>query len=957
MRTSRAGMILGALGALMATVLPAAPKAGAAAAGTLHLPDLQSVIPLDQMSIAQDTTGRVFRYTHVIANFGDGPLEIKPSYDPATDTAVGVQNIYTHDSSGSWSIAQKRPIVGHFFYHAAHGHYHYPLAEFGLYQVAPDGSVGAPVVMSPKVGFCIADSAEFNASLPHVDEFHYSGGACTDPRSTLGISVGYGDIYDNRDAGQSIPADGLPDGTFWFRAVADPDNFLVEKDETNNITDVKVQVVGDTVTVIGGAQHPSSAPPTVTLTNPTGGAAAGTTTLQATASDASGIASVQFLLDGLPLGPPDTTAPYTLDWDSTTVPDGGHTLAARATNGKGVRGTTAATEILVNNNGGGITALSPDVVRFADGRGTVTTPAFDTAEPGELLVAFVSGDGQGGQTATVSGGGLTWSLVRRSNGQLGTSEMWTARASGMVTGAQITSTLTQSNFDQSLTVASFAGAGGIGATSIANAASGAPKTSLTTTADGSWVYGVGNDWDNAVARTPLANQELVHQFVDTAVGDTFWSQRTTAAVRGTAVPVTLGASAPTNDRYNMAAVEIVPGAPLPPGPLISDVAVLDRTSSSVRVVWTTDLPSTTQVEYGPTSSYGWSTPLNSTQVTSHSAPLSGLDPETTYHYRVVSTDGAGNTVRSPDFVFSTAAVSTMTCNLTAPADGSTVSGTVTVSADASSTASVSGVTFKVGSTTIGTEDTSPPYSVQWDTRTVGNGAQTLTAIARDPTGNAFTSLPITVNVLNTAPVVPAGRVASYGFEEGTGTTTVDRSGSGNLGTISGATWTTDGKRGRALVFNGTNSMVSVPDSPSLHLTGPLSIDAWVKPSRASSWASVVLKERPSGLSYALYGSDDGGRPAGYVNNGSDRAATSTGATAVGGWSHLAVTYDGSSLKLYVNGSLVRTTAVTGAVTSSNGALRIGGNNVWGEWFAGTIDEVNVYNRALSAAEVTQDMNA
>ncbi len=67
-----------------------------------------------------------------------------------------------------------------------------------------------------------------------------------------------------------------------------------------------------------------------------------------------------------------------------------------------------------------------------------------------------------------------------------------------------------------------------------------------------------------------------------------------------------------------------------------------------------------------------------------------------------------------------------------------------------------------------------------------------------------------------------------------------------------------------------------------------------------------------------------------------------------------MTYDGTSLRLYVNGTLVRTTPATGAMATSTGALRIGGNNVWGEWFAGTIDELNVYNRALTAAEVAQD---
>jgi hypothetical protein len=317
MRLRRARIIIGAVAVLCASTLPGLP-ATAAPAGTPHLPDLQSVIPLDGMSITYDSTGRVFRYTHVVANFGDGPLEIQPSYDPASDTAVGVQRIYSHNSGGTWSVAEQRPIVGRFVYHAVHGHYHYPLAEFGLFSVSPDGSVGAPVVMSPKVGFCIADSAQFDGSLPHVGAFAYSGEACTDPRATLGISVGYGDIYDHRDDGQSIPADALPDGTYWFRSVADPDNFLAEKNESNNITDVLVRVTGDAVTVLSGEQHPSSAPPAVDLTAPTGGALSGTTTLRATASDAAGIAGVEFLLDGSPLGPPDTSAPTS--WPGTPPP-------------------------------------------------------------------------------------------------------------------------------------------------------------------------------------------------------------------------------------------------------------------------------------------------------------------------------------------------------------------------------------------------------------------------------------------------------------------------------------------------------------------------------------------------------------------------------------------------------------------------------------------------------------
>jgi hypothetical protein len=306
----------------------------------------------------------------------------------------------------------------------------------------------------------------------------------------------------------------------------------------------------------------------------------------------------------------------------------------------------------------------------------VTTPGITTATPGELVVAFVSADGPsgGGQTATVSGGGLTWSLARRSNGQAGTSEVWTARATGVLTGAQVTSRLGSGTFDQSLTVMTFAGASGLGAVSGASGPTGAPTATLTTTTDGSWVHAVGNDWDGAAARTLAAGHEMVHQWVDTDVGDTFWVERPAAATRGVGVPVAVGATGPTNHRWNVAAVEVLPDRPLPPGPRISDVVVLDRTSSSVRVTWTTDLPSTTQVEYGPTSSYGWSTPLVTDPVTAHSAPITGLAAETTYHYRVVSRDAAGNTTRSPDFLFTTAGVSTLSCHLTLPADGATVSG-------------------------------------------------------------------------------------------------------------------------------------------------------------------------------------------------------------------------------------------------------------------------------------------
>ena len=66
------------------------------------------------------------------------------------------------------------------------------------------------------------------------------------------------------------------------------------------------------------------------------------------------------------------------------------------------------------------------------------------------------------------------------------------------------------------------------------------------------------------------------------------------------------------------------------------------------------------------------------------------------------------------------------------------------------------------------------------------------------------------------------------------------------------------------------------------------------------------------------------------------------------WSHLAFTYNGSVMRLYVNGVEVANQTRTGSAVVSTGALKIGGNAIWGEWFAGLIDEVRIYNRALTA---------
>ena len=224
--------------------------------------------------------------------------------------------------------------------------------------------------------------------------------------------------------------------------------------------------------------------------------------------------------------------------------------------------TTAAPPLTATPTQTPANSLVIDVSVSADGINAVTTASFSTMLPGELLLAFVASDGpkSAAQRATVSGAGLTWTLVVRASSQLGTSEIWQATAASPVTGS-VTSTPTRKGYDQSLTVVAIQASAGVGASAAAGAGSGAPTASLVTTEAGSLAFGVGNDWDNAVARTLGANQVVQHQWVDARVGDTFWVQRILGSTGPAGSVVTLNDTAPTDDRWNFAAVEVTGATP------------------------------------------------------------------------------------------------------------------------------------------------------------------------------------------------------------------------------------------------------------------------------------------------------------------------------------------------------------------------------------------------------------
>lgn len=205
-------------------------------------------------------------------------------------------------------------------------------------------------------------------------------------------------------------------------------------------------------------------------------------------------------------------------------------------------------------------------------------------------------------------------------------------------------------------------------------------------------------------------------------------------------------------------------------------------------------------------------------------------------------------------------------------------------------------------------------------------------------------------------------VGQWHLDEGSGTTVADSSGNGNNGSFgTGLEWVS-GRFGTALSFDGSTGQVLVPDNNALAPGTAISVSAWVKnPGSPGLYRYIVAKgaTRCIAASYGLYTGPNGGLDF-YVSSSRgtvyDRSPAADTRVWDGGW-HIAVgTFDGKMVRLYVDGSEI------GSGTKHTGTLEYtlpNPNDFFigdypacsGRHFQGSIDEVNVWNTALSAAEV------
>ena len=285
-------------------------------------------------------------------------------------------------------------------------------------------------------------------------------------------------------------------------------------------------------------------------------------------------------------------------------------------------------------------------------------------------------------------------------------------------------------------------------------------------------------------------------------------------------------------------------------------------------------------------------------------------------------------------------------------------GTINVTANAADNVRRRGVQFQVDGANLGAEDTSAPYSASWDTARLPNGPHTITAVARDAAGNRRTSA--TVPVDRRQPPGrherPRRRLRLRGADRH-GASPTARAGA-TTARSRGATRTTSGPvRPRAHLRRRRRPR----QRPRLRLARPHDRDdargVGEPVASPAAGAPRCMKEQTGGLVYGLYANTDANRPSAHVLHERRvrharhrrRWPSTRGRTSP-------PTYDGATLRLYVNGTQVATQDAVRHVIASTGALRIGGNSIWGEYFHGSIDEVRVYSRALSAAEIQADMS-
>ena len=194
------------------------------------------------------------------------------------------------------------------------------------------------------------------------------------------------------------------------------------------------------------------------------------------------------------------------------------------------------------------------------------------------------------------------------------------------------------------------------------------------------------------------------------------------------------------------------------------------------------------------------------------------------------------------------------------------------------------------------------------------------------------------------------------FEEGAGKTTKDSSGNGNDGDIEGSPKWVNGKFGKAMEFNGKTDYIVIKDADSLDLN-QMTVAVWVNLANYADDQRIITKEEGTSDPYTVYSLQISGagdkklefRP---TLNGARQRIESGADVPLNQWTHLAATYNGQEVVLYINGEIDKTTPATGDMMTNDKDIWIGGSEFYTpRFFNGIMDEAVLFNVALSQDDI------
>jgi glutamine cyclotransferase len=460
-----------------------------------------------------------------------------------------------------------------------------------------------------------------------------------------------------------------------------------------------------------GPPLPDVTPPTVALTAPASNATVrGTVTVTATADDDIGVTQVEFY-DGQTLVGTDTTAPYSVSWNTAGVVEGTHTLTAKAYDGVGLTATSAEVAVFIDNTAPTASITAPTAT-YVQGTVQVTATASDNRSIAK--VEFYDGATLVG-TDTSAPYSVSWNTV----GVFGSTHTLTAKAYDGVglTGTSVGVTVIVDNTAPQVSLTAPTGAFYVqGTVQVSANASDNQAIAKVEFYDGQTLLGTATSAPYTVSWNTVGAAEETHTLTAkaydgagltaTSTGlsvlvDNIAPQVSITAPTATYIQGTLFLRANATDNRYVAKVEFYDGQTL----LGTD------TSTSHELSW-----DTTGVVDG-----------------SHTLTVKAYDAAGNVQSasRTVVVDNTGPTVA-----------------ITSPANGATLSAlslSTTIKANASDTSGVTQVVFYDGGTVLGT-DTTAPYSVSWNLLSAAKGTHTLTARATDAVGNVTTSAAISVTV-------------------------------------------------------------------------------------------------------------------------------------------------------------------------------------------------------------------